>query len=103
MNTTFPVFIAIIFGVVGYIFESRKFPVVTVVLGIILGPIVEQNIRLALALSNNDWHTFISTWPRKVMFAAILGLLAYEIYKGLITKPEPDHSSEILTPQEKED
>jgi putative tricarboxylic transport membrane protein len=87
MNTLFPVFIAIIFGVVGYIFESRKFPVVTVVLGIILGPIVEENIRLALALSNNDWITFVATWPRKVMVAAIFGLLAYEIYKGLTSKP----------------
>jgi putative tricarboxylic transport membrane protein len=86
MNTTFPVFIAITFGLIGYIFESRKFPVVTVVLGIILGPIIEQNIRLALALSKNDWYTFVATWPRKVMVAAIFGLLAYEICKGLTTK-----------------
>jgi putative tricarboxylic transport membrane protein len=83
MNTTFPVFIAIIFGVVGYIFESRKFPVVTVVLGIILGPIVEQNFRLALALSKNDWTTFVATWPRIVMVAAIILLLSWEIYKGV--------------------
>ncbi len=103
MNTTFPVFIAITFGVVGYIFESRKFPVVTVVLGIILGPIVEQNIRLALALSKNDWHTFIATWPRKIMVVAIFALLAYEIYKGLTATPKPDHTSETLTPPKKED
>ncbi|RJQ62303.1 MAG: C4-dicarboxylate ABC transporter permease [Desulfobacteraceae bacterium] len=87
MNTTFPVFIAIIFGIVGYIFESRKFPVVTVVLGIILGPIVEQNFRLALALSKNDWATFVATWPRVVMIAAILFLLAWEIHKEISAKP----------------
>jgi putative tricarboxylic transport membrane protein len=87
MNTLYPVFIAIIFGVVGYIFESRKFPVVTVILGIILGPIVEENIRLALALSNSDWTTFVATWPRQVMFSAIIGMLAYEVYKGLTSKP----------------
>ena len=83
MNTTFPVFIAIIFGVVGYILESRKFPVVTVVLGIILGPIVEQNIRLALALSKNDWATFVATWPRIIMALIIILLLGWEIYKGI--------------------
>jgi TctA family transporter len=60
---------------------------VTVILGIILGPIVEENIRLALALSNSDWTTFVATWPRQVMFSAIIGMLAYEVYKGLTSKP----------------
>ena len=106
MNTLFPVFIAIIFGVVGYIFESRNFPVVTVVLGIILGPIVEENIRLALALSNNDWATFVATWPRQVMVAAIIGLLAYEVYKGLTSKPtvrKQGVQPQPITSQGKED
>lgn len=93
MNTTFPVFIAIIFGVVGYILESRKFPVVTVVLGIILGPIVEQNFRLALALSKNDWTTFVGTWPRIVMVAVIILLLAWEIYKGVSAEHKPPVAS----------
>jgi len=82
MNTMFPVFIAIAFGVLGYILESRKFPVVTIVLGIILGPIIEQNFRLALALSDNDWTTFLATWPRQLIVATIVGLLALEIYKS---------------------
>jgi len=82
MNTYFPVFIAIVFGVVGYIFESRRFPVVPVVLGIILGPIIEQNIRLALALSNNDWTVFISEWHRVLILIAVIGLVLYEIYHG---------------------
>jgi putative tricarboxylic transport membrane protein len=82
MNTYFPVFIAIVFGVVGYVFESRGFPVVTVVLGIILGPIIEQNIRLALALSNNDWTVFVSAWHRILILVAVIGLILYEIYHG---------------------
>jgi putative tricarboxylic transport membrane protein len=93
MNTFFPVYIAIFFGVVGYILETRNFPVVTIVLGIILGPIIEQNVRLALALSDNDWTTFIATWPRQLIVAAILCLIAYEIYKGVKTQfatPQPD-------------
>jgi putative tricarboxylic transport membrane protein len=89
MNTFFPVYVAIAFGVIGYILESRNFPVVTIVLGIILGPIVEQNIRLALALSNSDWTTFVATWPRQVMGVAIIGLLSYELYKS-VTTPSDD-------------
>jgi len=89
MNTTFPVFIAITFGVIGYILETRNFPVVTVVLGIILGPIVEQNFRLALALPKNDWTTFVATWPRIVMVATIVLLLLWEIYKGATADRKP--------------
>jgi putative tricarboxylic transport membrane protein len=83
MNTLYPVYVAIGFGVVGYVIELCKFPVVTIVLGIILGPIIEANLRLALALSDNDWSTFVATPPRIVIVVVIVGLLAWETYKGL--------------------
>lgn len=86
-NTFFPVWIAIFFGVAGLIFESCGFPVVTIVLGIILGPIIEINLRLALSLSNNDWTTFVATWPRVALVALVGLLLAYEIYHAI--KPGP--------------
>ncbi len=75
--------VAISLGIFGYILEAQKFPVVTIVLGIILGPIIEENTRLALALSANDWSTFVDTLPRQVMVATIVILVAYEIYKAV--------------------
>lgn len=82
-NTVFTVVVALCLGVVGYILEKRKFPVVTIVLGVILGPIIEQNFRLALALSDGDWTTFVGTWPRQIMFAGIVCLISWEIYKNI--------------------
>lgn len=83
VNNVYAIYIAIAFGVVGYILESCRFPVVTVVLGIILGPIIEVNVRLALVLSRNDWTTFIDTWPRQIMVALIVIVLGWEIYSGI--------------------
>lgn len=83
MNSLFPVYVAIVFGVVGYVMEKCNFPVVTAVLGIILGPIIEQNIRIALALSDNDWSTFVGTPVRIVIVAICAGLLLWEVYKGI--------------------
>lgn len=83
MNSFFPVWIAIFFGVVGLAFESRGFPVVTIVLGIILGPIIEINLRLALSLSNNDWGTFVETWPRVGLVTLVVLLLAFEVYQAV--------------------
>lgn len=91
MNTLFPVIVAISLGIFGYILESQKFPVVTIVLGIILGPIIEENTRLALALSANDWSTFVDTLPRQIMVATIVILVAYEIYKA-VKKRYPRHA-----------
>jgi len=78
-NDFFPVHIAIAAGVIGWILESAKFPVVTIVLGVILGPIIEQNVRVALALSSGNWGTFVSTWPRALIVVLIISLIGWEI------------------------
>ena len=83
VNNVYAIYIAIFFGFVGYVLESRGFPVVTVVLGIILGPIVEGNLRLALVLSGNDWSTFLATWPRQLLCGLIAIVLAWEIFAGV--------------------
>jgi putative tricarboxylic transport membrane protein len=82
-NDVYPIFVALGFGVVGFAMEELGFPVVTTVLGIILGPIIEYNARVALALSDGDWTTFVGTWPR-MFIAALIGLLVvWETYHGI--------------------
>ena len=75
-------FAAIFLGVFGFIIEEWGFPVVTIVLGVILGPIIEFNTRTALMLSGGDWTTFISTWPRVVFIIIIVFLVVNEIRQG---------------------
>ncbi len=83
-NEYFPVYVAILLGVFGFIMEERGFPVVTIVLGVILGPIIEYNTRVALQVANADWFTFIDTWPRIIMIGIIVFLVFNEIRQGLI-------------------
>ena len=85
-NAVFPVYVAIGFGVAGFLLESRGFPVVTIVLGAILGPIIEYNVRLGLALSGGDWSTFVGTWPRVALVAVIVLLFAREVL-GAFRRP----------------
>jgi len=93
-NTLFPAYVAVVFGVLGYLLEKQGFLVVTIVLGAILGPIIEYNVRLALALSAGNWETFIGTWPRICLVAVIALLLFKEIIatfrnKEVVTAHEP--------------
>ena len=57
----------------------------TIVPGIILGPVIEINLRLALSLSNGQWSTFVATWPRVALLALVLLLIALEIYRAVKT------------------
>lgn len=82
-NSVFPVYIAIAFGVVGFVLERLGFPIVTVVLGIILGPVIEYNARVALAISGGDWVVFMGAPHRAGICLLIVALFAWEIFQSL--------------------
>jgi putative tricarboxylic transport membrane protein len=68
------------FGVLGYVLRKLDIPLVPVVLGLLLGGIMETNLRRALAISNGDWSILISsplTWVLWALVAAMLGLSAF--------------------------
>lgn len=80
-NNVFPIYIAIAFGVIGFILEKCGFSVVPIVLGAVLGPIIEYNTRLGLAYSNGEWSVFTATWPRLLLCSVIIALIGSEIYR----------------------
>ena len=57
-NNNFDVYMAAMFGVVGYIFYKLRCEPAPLLLGFILGPMMEENLRRALLLSRGDWTTF---------------------------------------------
>ncbi|MEK8047977.1 tripartite tricarboxylate transporter permease [Ideonella margarita] len=59
-NNTFDVYAAALFGLVGYIFYKLNCEPAPLLLGFILGPMMEENLRRALLLSRGDWTTFMS-------------------------------------------
>ena len=54
-NNNFDVFMAAGFGVVGYVFYKLGCEPAPLLLGFILGPMMEENLRRALLLSRGDW------------------------------------------------
>jgi len=51
----------ILFGVLGYGMRLYGYPIAPVVVGLILGPMAEQQLRRALAISQGDWTTLVAT------------------------------------------
>ena len=51
----------LIFGVMGYLMRLYGYPIAPVVVGLILGPMAEQQLRRALSIAQGDWMTLVST------------------------------------------
>ncbi len=58
-NSTFDVYMTAIFALVGYLFYKLSVEPAPLLLGFILGPMMEENLRRALLLSRGDWATFV--------------------------------------------
>lgn len=56
--TIFDVFLLIGFGLLGYLLAQHDFPLAPLVLGLVLGPMIENNMRRALTASNGDFMVF---------------------------------------------
>jgi len=68
----FDVWTMLLFGVLGYVLRKYQFPVAPMVLGIVLGDLMEKSLRRGLVLSDGDLLPFISRPISAVLFAAIV-------------------------------
>ena len=59
-NNNFDVYMAVGFGLAGYAFYKMQCEPAPLLLGFILGPMMEENLRRALLLSRGDWSTFLT-------------------------------------------
>ncbi|MGB4255449.1 MAG: tripartite tricarboxylate transporter permease [Rectinema sp.] len=68
-NSVYDVMLALVFGIVGYFMKKYGFSAPSVILGLILGPIAEQELSRALIISHGDWTVLIRS-PLAIMFYA---------------------------------
>lgn len=77
-NSMFDVFVMIGFGVIGFFLESQSVPLAPLILGLILGPMVEQRLRAGLISSSGD----LSEMFTRPICAALAGLLLILLLGG---------------------
>jgi putative tricarboxylic transport membrane protein len=84
-NNAFDVFMGALFGVVGYVFYKLGCEAAPLLLGFILGPMMEENLRRALLLSRGDWTAFI-TRPLSASLLAAAALMIIVVMLPSIKK-----------------
>jgi TctA family transporter len=73
-NNVFDIFVVLGFGVLGYLMRIFDYPAMPVLLGFILGPLMEEHFRRALLLGRGDITTFID---RPISLAFLLVSAAF--------------------------
>jgi putative tricarboxylic transport membrane protein len=84
-NRAFDITIAIIFGVLGYIFDKMKYSPAPIILGIILGNLIDQNFRRALMHSDGNLSIFVSR-PISLFFLIVIIFIIIINIKKIATK-----------------
>ena len=59
-NSIFDVYVMAVFGLVGYFLEAKRVPLAPLILGLILGPMVEENFRTGLIKSEGSLLPFLN-------------------------------------------
>ena len=70
----FDVWTMLLFGVIGFVLRQYRFPVAPLVLGIVLGDLMEKNLRRGLVLSDGDLTPFF-TRPISAVLCGIIVLV----------------------------
>lgn len=78
----FEVGVAFLFGVIGFFLNRFGFSVPSVVLGLVLGRLLETSFRRALILSDGDWMTFIERPISALLIGLALLVLVYPLIRG---------------------
>jgi putative tricarboxylic transport membrane protein len=87
-NNVFDIWMVAIFGVIGYGFIKLGCEPAPLLLGFILGPMMEENLRRALLLSRGDWSVLVTRPLSAGLLAAALLLVVIVALPSIKAKRE---------------
>ena len=82
-NSYFDVIMVLMFGVLGYALRLLDFSPAPLILGFVLGPLMEENLRRALLISHGDFMVFLNRPISGVTTVATFLLLLWTIWTAL--------------------
>lgn len=96
-NNVFDVYVVAVVGAAGYLLAKLGFNPAPLLLGFVLGPMLEENLRRALLLSRGDPMTFVERPLSAGLLFLCVALLAWAAWGGL--RKLVRESSTLAAPQ----
>ena len=76
-NDTFGIYLVGMFAVIGYFMRAYGYSPAPLLLGFVLGPMLEQNFRRAMLIARGDLTTFFDGWLSGLIMAIPIALLIW--------------------------
>lgn len=83
-NSIFDVMLMLLFGIIGFFMEKTDVPLPPMILGLILGPMVEENLRIGLMKSDGSFWPFFGRPISFFFFCLLAFIFLYEPAKKVI-------------------
>ncbi|MGE0099469.1 MAG: tripartite tricarboxylate transporter permease [Hydrogenophaga sp.] len=87
-NNSFDIWMVALFGLIGYIFIKLGCEPAPLLLGLILGPMMEEYLRRAMLISRGDWSVFVTRPISASLLAAAVVLLIIVLLPSIKKKRE---------------
>jgi putative tricarboxylic transport membrane protein len=84
-NNVFDVFMTIPFAILGYVFKKLDCEPAPMLLGFVLGKLMEEYLRRAMTISRGDWTVFV-TRPLSATLLAMAAILLVIVFLPAISK-----------------
>ncbi len=87
-NSFFDVWVMIISGMIGFIIIKWKYPIAPLVIGLILGPMTESNLRKSLMMFRGNLSLFFNRPIAMGFLALVVIFLAYKVLSHFLRRHE---------------
>jgi len=82
-TSSFDVWLVLVFGLIGYGMRQLGFPIAPMLLGFVLGPMMEEQFRRAMLLSRGDLMVFAERPISATVLAITAAILAWSVWSAL--------------------
>ena len=95
-NTMFSIVLVLVFGLLGYMMEANEIPLAPAILGLILGPLLEQTFMTTMLKSQGDLTSFFNRPIGGTI--GVFTLVVWALAIGLKTVRRRDATTSVTTP-----
>lgn len=85
-SSSFEVWLVVFFGLLGYGMRLLDFPAAPMLLGFVLGPLMEENFRRVLLISGGDFSVFVERPISAAVLAVTAALLGWAMLSTLLAR-----------------
>lgn len=99
-NSMFDVGLLLIFGVLGFVMRQLDYPIVPLVLGLVLGPIAEENFLRGRQLGNNRLSYFFESGISQLLWVGLALTIGFSVIRAVRQRGSAGEDSDSSTTPE---